>query len=139
MLGKCEPEPEILKKAKWQGLAVASQWGTLDDDDYYGDIKYVEGPLSTDPHFTRMMQGTWMKPITTRDIFDQWGSERFTLIIIDVEMLTRLLWYGDQVQVHMPKMHLIREDGHNEGVRIKATELGYACRVLEGDWLLMAK
>lgn len=143
MLGHCRPELEDLIKAKWKGLAIVptGTWGanSLTDDEYYGDVTYIEANLSNDPHFSRLMQGYWVKPLTVRDIFDQYGGEKFDLIMIDVPMLTRLLWYSEQVQVHMPKFHVIREDGHNEAVRVKAAELGYAVRDLEGDWLLMAR
>lgn len=143
MLGHCKPELEHLIKAKWNGIVIAptGTWGSnsLSDEEYYGDVTYIEAQLSNDAHFSRLMQGYWIKPLTVRDIFDQYGGEKFNLILIDVPMLTRLLWYSVQVQVHMPKFHCIREDGHNEGVCIKASELGYAVAKLEGGWLLMAK
>jgi hypothetical protein len=143
MFGDCEKELGKLVEAKWKGVAVCpiGTWGnaSLTDEEYYSDVTYIEAHLSNDPHFTRLVNGYWLKPLTAKDIFDQFGGERFDLIIIDVPMLTRYLWYSDQVQVHMPKYHLIREDGHNEAVVTKAAELGYATRIIEGEWLLMAK
>jgi hypothetical protein len=143
VLGNCEKELTQLIENKWCGIAVLppNTWGSnsLPDEEYYGDVQYIEAHLSNDSHFTRLMQGYWIKPLTVRDIFDAYGAARFDLIIIDVPMMTRNLWYSDQVQVHMPKCHLIREDGHNEAVIKKAHELGYASRVIEGEWLLIAK
>lgn len=139
MLGKCIPELEALKAAKWVGIAVHESWGKLNDDDYYGEIKYLDGYLSTTSHFMRLIDGTWIKPVTVKDIFDQWGGDRYDLIIIKVPALTRNLWYSEQIQVHMPKYHLIEEDGHNEAVIQQAQGLYYASKVIEGEWLLMAK
>jgi hypothetical protein len=143
MLGYCGNELAHLIQAKWRGIAVVpiGRWGekSLEDSDYYGDIQYIEALLSNDSHFTRVMQGYWVKPLTAKDIFDQFGGERFDLIIIKVPMMTRYLWYSEQIQVHMPKYHLIEEDGHNEAVLTKASELGYATRIIEGEWLLMAR
>lgn len=143
MLGHCPKELRQLRALGWKGICVvpAGTFGEkpMDDDAYYGDVVFVEAHLSHDPHFVRTTQGYWVKPLTVRDVFDQYGSQRFSLIVIDVPMMTRDLWYSEQVQVHMPKYHLVREDGHNEEVMKRATELGYATRTVEGDWLLMGK
>lgn len=139
MLGKCVEELQALKAAKWSGLAFHESWGKLSDEDYYSDIKYFDGYLSTSSHFMQLIDGTWVKPITVKDIFDQFGGDRYDLIIIKVPGLTRNLWYSEQIQVHMPRWHVIEEDGHNEAVIEQAHTLHYASRQMEGDWLLMAK
>lgn len=143
MLGKCDAELAKLAEAKWSGICVVppGTWGEkqLSDDQYYGNVAYIEAQLGGDSHFTRRMEGYWVKPLTVREIFDQYGSDKFNIIIINVPMMSRQLWESQQVQVHMPRYHLIPEDGHNEAVVEVAKHMGYGSRVIEGDWLLMAR
>lgn len=143
MLGMCPDELKTLKAAKWPGIVVCPE-GTfgakgLSDDDYYGDILYIEGHLSHETHFVRTMGGFWNKPLTVKEVFFQWGAYKFDLIMIDVPMQTRILWYSDQIQVHMPKYHMLKDDGHNEGVIDQARTLHYNADKMEGDWLLLSK
>jgi len=139
MLGKCDKELQLFREMGCEGIAVNAAPGDLSDEDYYGRITFIDGNLNHEAHFTRLMNGKWVKPLTVKDIFDQWGDKKYNLIMIDVPMLTRYLWYSEQIQVHMPKYHLLREDGHNEAVVEKAKQLGYAAIVIEGDWLLLYK
>lgn len=137
MLGKCDKELSMLRAKGCEGVAVNAVAGDLSDDDYYGKITFIDGALSHETHFQRLMSGKWTKPMTVQDIFDQWGGFRYDLIIIDVPMLTRVLWYSAQILAHMPRYHVLREDGHNEMVIDRAKGLGYAATEIEDGWLLL--
>jgi hypothetical protein len=138
MLGKCDDELHQLEGLGWKGICVVPPrtFTTLNDEQYYGNITYIEALLSNDSHFTRVMEGYWVKPLTIEDIFRQYGSWRFDLIIIKVEMMTRYLWYDKTTQDHLPRWYLIEEDGHNEGVIKVAQDRGYDV-YRDGDWLIM--
>lgn len=133
---------ELLRGRGWEGIMVfpPGTWEhPLDDRDFEGKIMFVEGWINPESHIVRMADGIWIKPITVADIFNQFGDKRFDLIAISESMIIRKLWETEQVQVHMPRFHLLKDDGWNQPVREKAPKLGYAHMDLEDDWLLLVK
>lgn len=133
---------EMLRERGWEGIMVFPP-GTLkrpiDDRDFDGKIMLLEGWLQPEGHIVRMVDGVWIKPITVADIFDQFGSKPFSLIAISEPMIIRKLWETPQVQVHMPRFHLLKDDGWNQPVEAKAPSLGYSAMKCEGDWLLLTR
>ena len=136
MLGYCADALGLLKVARWTGLAVCPNWGKLSDDDYYGEITYIDGQLYQENHFQRNMDGVWFKPLTVQDVFMQWGGWYFDIILIDVPMFTRLLWYTPQLQDHLPRYYILKDDGHNAALMDQAKDRGYFC-FLDGEWLVL--
>jgi hypothetical protein len=129
LIGEAGPELLALKRAGWSGISVNPR-GTwtkegLPDEDYYGGITYLEAVVSADPHFIRTIEGFWVRPVTVREIFDQWGATRFGLICIADVMLARTAWYTEQIKVHMPDFYLLRDDGHNASLLSAAMGRGY--------------
>lgn len=142
MLGYDEVLFHLLRERGWTGIVVFPP-GTfqrpLSERDFDGEIMLIEGWLQPEGHIVRMMDGVWIKPITVEDIFNQFGAEPFSLIAISETMIIRKLWETPQVQVHMPRFHLLKDDGWNQPVVAKAPTLGYSTMGLEGGWLLLTR
>jgi hypothetical protein len=136
MLGKCDAELSTLKAAGWSGVAASQSWGALKDDDYYGSVTFIDGMLHYSAQFTQTMQGTWVKPVTPQEIMDQFGDPKFDLVLINVEMMTRYLWYLPQIQDHLPRYYVISDDGHSEDAIQHAKDRGYWVH-RAGEWLIM--
>lgn len=142
IIGDCFKEFTVLEQAGWKGLVFFPErkfTGPLSDDLFYSESKFFSVAFSQDSHFVRTMDGYWVKGVSPVDIFDQFGGEKFDLILIDVPMMTRLLWESPPVQVHMPRYHMLRDDGHNTGTRKQAAELGYSVIEDGKDWLVFAR
>lgn len=138
-------EPKLftmLRDRGWEGICVFPPntfKRPLDDLDFDGTIMLIEGWLQPEGHIVRLTDGIWIKPITVADIFNQFGNKPFDLIAISENMIIRKLWETEQVQVHMPRFHLLKDDGWNQPVEAKANSLGYNTMKCEDEWLLLTR
>jgi hypothetical protein len=134
---------DALRNAGWEGVSInpPGSWGNspLPDEEYYGGIRYVEAVLSVESHFLRLLEGYWVRAVTIREVFDQWGSPQFDLICITDQMNGRALWNTEQIQLHLPKWYVLPDDGNNAEVVEHAHKRGYSSKRIDGQLLVLRR
>lgn len=101
-------------------------------------IEYVECELGPDPHFRKMLDGVYRKASTPQEIFNQFPGP-YDFISIDVESMSRLLWYKDEIQKSLPLFYALPEDGHNEEVIAQAKGMKYEAKEQNGTLYLLRR
>lgn len=124
--------PSILSEFKWYGLFVHTDETTIK----YGPMEEIVGYVGPDPKFVKILGGRWVRQFTVSEIFLQFGDTKFDLIAAVDSGRDREIWWTEEVQAALPKIYVLAEDGHNEGVIRHANGRGYTCSVSD-DLLVM--
>lgn len=130
-----DPAIESLLEAGWTGLSVYPP-GTKSERPKLTH-KRIHAMVHQDPKLVPVFGGYFIRPITVRELFDQFPGP-YGIISINIESMSRMIWDTDQIQDHLPYVYIMPEDGHNEGVMHRCWDRGYTAHHVE-DRLVMVK
>ena len=131
-LGPVTPFELMLVDSWWNGVAVRS---SLEECLLRTTTVEIVGTLGTDPHFVKAFSGNWIRPILLADVFTQFQGA-YSAIIIAGTGMDRTLWEDKHIFDTLPKVYILREDGHNEQVEKKATDMGYIV-TRDSEWMML--
>jgi len=125
---------------KWEGLLLERGWTGLairDSYAYHKGLQIIRGEISLDGWFVKTIEGYWVKSICMKDLYNQFLGD-YQAIILNNTGLDRRLWEAGPIHDSLPKLYLLPEDGHNEGVLKQASDMGYDAYD-DGEWLLLVR
>jgi hypothetical protein len=99
--------------------------------------KRIKALVHPDPKLVPVFGGYFIRPITVKEIFDQFHGP-YGVISVNLESMSRMVWESAQIQDHLPYIYILPEDGHNEGVMHRAWDRGYSRHLVE-DRLVLVK
>lgn len=100
------------------------------------NMKRIHALIHPDPKLVPVFGGYFVRPLTVRELFDQFPGP-YSIININLESMSRMVWESDQIQDHLPYVYVLPEDGHNEGVLHRAWDRGYTAHHVANKLVLL--
>ena len=119
---------EDLEATGWSGVCVAPR---PPECEVPQDRVHIAAHIGPDAHIVKMLAGFWVRAITPDEVFTQFPGP-YDLVAAVGTGRDREIWQSDKVFNHLPKLYVLAEDGHNEGIVQTGRNRGYTPLIVDG-------